>query len=58
MDAASKVWDDHCDHVAELFGRIGERYTAIVHNDFEMSWIFRNEHDAILFRLKFGEVCT
>lgn len=60
-------WNEMCALAVDLFGLPGYRYITniiVVDNkysfsgDTAMEWIFREEHDAILFRLKFGEVCV
>jgi len=60
-------WNEACANVIEVFGLPGDRFITDIINgnnkDFPkgatfMEWIFREEHDAILFRLKFGEVCV
>jgi hypothetical protein len=47
-------WDKLCAEAVELFGLPGDRYiTALTRHS--MTWSFRDDRDAVLFRLKFGE---
>jgi hypothetical protein len=39
----------------EMFGLPGDRFVTDIAED-RMSWIFRNEQDAFIFKLKFSEV--
>ena len=48
-------WDDLCANAVELFGLPGDRYITDI-SERSMTWSFRSDHDAVLFRLKFGEV--
>jgi len=67
MDDSSVLnWNEMCYRAVDLFGLPGDRFITDIRNgnsnDFPkgatfMEWIFQEEHDAILFRLKFGEVC-
>ena len=47
-------WNEICAQGVELFGLPGDRYITDVTAD-HMTWIFREPHDALLFRLKFAE---
>jgi hypothetical protein len=48
-------WDTLCAEAVELFGLPGDRYVTDV-GEFSMTWSFKDNQDAVLFRLKFGEV--
>ena len=48
-------WDRVCIEAMELFGLPGGRYITNIGSD-GMDWIFQNQQDALLFKLKFGEV--
>jgi hypothetical protein len=48
-------WDQICIDAIELFGLPGGRYITDIGGD-SMDWIFRDQRDAVLFRLKFSEV--
>ena len=48
-------WDDLCANAVELFGLPGDRYITDI-SERSMTWSFRSDHDAVLFRLKFSEV--
>ena len=47
-------WDDLCANAVELFGLPGDRYITDI-SERSMTWSFRSDHDAVLFRLKFAE---
>ena len=47
-------WDTLCAEAVELFGLPGDRYITDI-SEFSMTWSFRDDKDAVLFRLKFGE---
>ena len=47
-------WDTLCASAVELFGLPGDRYITDI-GEFSMTWSFRKDKDAVLFRLKFGE---
>lgn len=50
-------WDTLCASAIELFGLPGNRYITDI-SEKSMTWSFRNEQDALLFKLKFSEaVC-
>lgn len=50
-------WDTLCANAIELFGLPGNRYITDI-SEQSMTWSFRNEQDALLFKLKFAEaVC-
>ena len=60
-------WNEICSRAVDLFGLPGDRFitnVTVVDDKYSfasvtaMEWIFREEHDAILFKLKFGEVCV
>lgn len=60
-------WNEMCARAMDLFGLPGYRYITNIFvgdnkyyysGDTTMESIFREEHDAILFKLKFGEVCV
>ena len=48
-------WDDLCANAVELFGLPGDRYITDI-SERSMTWSFRSDQDAVLFRLKFSEV--
>jgi len=48
-------WDNICIEAMELFGLPGGRYITDIGGN-SMDWIFRDQQDALLFKLKFGEV--
>ena len=48
-------WDKICMEAMELFGLPGGRYITDL-SDNSMDWIFRDQQDALLFKLKFSEV--
>ena len=48
-------WDEVCYKAVELFGLPGGRYITDIGGEC-MDWIFKDEKDALLFKLKFGEV--
>ena len=68
MDDSSLLdWNEMCARALDLFGLPGHRFITDFRNgnskDFPkgatfMEWIFREEHDALLFKLKFSEVCV
>lgn len=47
------AWNDVCADAIELFGLPGDRYQTEVNID-DMIWWFRDERDAMMFRLKFS----
>jgi len=47
-------WDDLCANAVELFGLPGDRYITDI-SEQSMTWSFRSDKDAVLFRLKFSE---
>jgi hypothetical protein len=50
-------WDTLCGSAIELFGLPGGRYITDI-SEHSMTWSFRSEKDALLFKLKFSEaVC-
>ena len=47
-------WNEICWQTLELFGLPGDRYiTGTTQN--ALTFYFKSAHDAVLFRLKFGE---
>ena len=48
-------WDKICIEAMELFGLPGGRYITDIGGN-SMDWIFRDQQDALLFKLKFSEV--
>jgi hypothetical protein len=50
-----RVWNEICADAVELFGLPGDRYMTQP-NINDMTWYFRSEADALLFKLKFSEV--
>jgi len=59
INGAMPNWSKLCASALDLFGLPGDRFITDSSDPgySHMEWIFREEHDAILFRLKFGEVC-
>lgn len=50
-------WDTLCANAVDLFGLPGDRYITDI-SEHSMTWSFRTEQDALLFKLKFSEaVC-
>ena len=47
-------WDNLCAEAIELFGLPGDRYVTDI-SEQSMTWSFRSDKDAVLFRLKFSE---
>ena len=47
-------WDTVCANAVDLFGLPGDRYITDI-SEHSMTWSFRSDHDAVLFRLKFSE---
>jgi len=47
-------WDTLCADAVDLFGLPGDRYITDI-SEQSMTWSFNTSHDAVLFRLKFGE---
>ena len=47
-------WDGVCANAVELFGLPGDRYITDI-SEQAMTWSFRSDQDAVLFRLKFAE---
>lgn len=47
-------WDHLCAAAVEMFGLPGDRYITDI-SEFSMTWSFRDDRDAVLFRLKFAE---
>ena len=50
-------WNTLCANAIELFGLSGDRYITDI-SKHSMTWSFRKEQDALLFRLKFSEVAS
>lgn len=64
-DQDIQLWNEMCALAVDLFGLPGDRFVTnviVVDNKYSfagvtaMEWIFREEHDALLFRLKFSEI--
>jgi hypothetical protein len=49
-----RVWNEICADAVELFGLPGDRYITDI-SEKSMTWSFRSDQDAVLFRLKFAE---
>ena len=49
------AWNEVCAQGMEMFGLPGNRYITEA-NVNDMTWWFRDERDALLMTLKFGEV--
>ena len=52
--ATMRVWNEICADAVELFGLPGDRYITDI-SEKSMTWSFRSDQDAVLFRLKFAE---
>lgn len=50
-------WDNLSIYSIEHFGLPGDRYVTDITADY-MTWTFKSEHDALIFRLRFSEVTT
>jgi hypothetical protein len=50
-------WDNLSIYSIEHFGLPGDRYVTDITAD-HMTWAFRSEHDALIFRLRFSEVTS
>ena len=50
-------WDQLCIYGIEQFGLPGDRYVTDISADC-MTWIFRSDADALIFKLRFSEVTT
>ena len=50
-----EYWDQLSIASIELFGLPGDRFITDISAD-EMTWFFKNQQDALLFKLKFSEV--
>ena len=48
-------WDELCIYGIEQFGLPGERYITDISAE-AMTWSFKSDQDALIFRLRFGEV--
>ena len=48
-------WDTLCASAIELFGLPGDRYITDI-SEHSMTWSFCSPKDAVIFKLKFGEV--
>ena len=48
-------WNEICVASIEMFGLPGDRFVTDIGPD-AMTWIFRSDKDALLFKLKFSEV--
>ena len=48
-------WDQLSIASIELFGLPGDRYVTDITAD-DMTWFFKNEQEAFIFKLKFSEV--
>lgn len=49
------AWNEVCAQGMELFGLPGNRYITEANVD-DMTWWFKDEHDALIMTLKFSEV--
>ena len=52
-----EYWDRLSIYSIEHFGLPGDRYVTDITANF-MTWSFKSEADALIFRLRFGEVVT
>jgi hypothetical protein len=50
-------WDNICIYAIEHFGLPGDRYVTDITAD-HMTWQFRSEQDALIFKLRFSEVTS
>ena len=50
-----EYWDQLSISSLELFGLPGDRFITDISAE-EMTWFFKNEQDALIFKLKFSEV--
>ena len=50
-------WDELCIYGIEQFGLPGDRYITDISAD-AMTWSFKSDKDALIFRLRFGEVVS
>ena len=50
-------WDQLCIYAIEHFGLPGDRYITDISADC-MTWAFRSDYDALLFKLRFSEVAV
>ena len=50
-----EYWDQLSISSIELFGLPGDRFITDISAD-DMTWFFKNEQDALIFKLKFSEV--
>ena len=48
-------WNEVTAQAMEIFGLPGDRYITDI-SERSMTWSFRSDQDAVVFRLKFGEV--
>jgi len=53
LDTVS-AWNEICAQGIELFGLPGDRYVTHA-NVNDMTWLFKEEKDLLLFKLKFAE---
>ena len=52
-----EYWDELAIYAIEQFGLPGDRYITDISAD-AMTWSFKSSQDALIFRLRFGEVVT
>lgn len=50
-------WDNLSIYSIEQFGLPGDRYITDISAD-DMTWMFKSEADALIFRLRFSEVVS
>ena len=48
-------WDDVCIYAIERFGLPGDKYITDISAD-SMTWLFKSEKDALMFKLRWSEV--
>jgi hypothetical protein len=48
-------WDDVCIYAIEHFGLPGDKYITDISAD-SMTWLFKSQQDALLFKLRWSEV--
>lgn len=52
-----EYWDRICIYSIEQFGLPGDRYITDISAD-SMTWSFRSDADALIFRLRFSELAV
>lgn len=52
---STDYWDQLCIYAIEQFGLPGQRYITDITADY-MTWAFKSDQDALIFKLRFSEV--